>query len=229
MRGFTPPRPSSPPRRRSRRIALRSAAAPSTASPSRARRTSRRSSATCCARPPRRFSISSRRRSRGARDEARARALLRGSRHLRGDLGAHLQLAIVGRLLGRFGPGFVLAVLPLVQATGISLLAIAPSLTALAVVQILGRSATRPHATRASSCSPCSRARQVPREERDRCRRVSVRGRRLRLVLRWPHRPRRQRRPRRGRAPCLRGLVRARRAPLGVGFLRKRALIKETP
>ncbi len=53
-----------------------------------------------------------------------------------------LQLAIVGRLLGRFGPGVVLAVLPLVQATGISLLAIAPSLTTLAVVQILGRSAT---------------------------------------------------------------------------------------
>src|SRR5262249_54819771 len=53
-----------------------------------------------------------------------------------------LQTVIVRPLLGWFGPGIVLALLPLAQLAGISILAVAPSLTALTIVQVIGRSAT---------------------------------------------------------------------------------------
>ena len=53
-----------------------------------------------------------------------------------------LQTVIVRPLLGWFGPGVVLVMLPLAQLAGISTLAIAPSLAALAIVQVIGRSAT---------------------------------------------------------------------------------------
>jgi len=53
-----------------------------------------------------------------------------------------LQTVVAAPALGRFGPGVVLAVLPLAQATGISVLTAAPSLTALAIVQVISRSAT---------------------------------------------------------------------------------------
>lgn len=53
-----------------------------------------------------------------------------------------LQAAIAAPALSRFGPGAVLAVLPIVQTLGLSVLTLAPSLGVLAVVQVLGRSAT---------------------------------------------------------------------------------------
>lgn len=53
-----------------------------------------------------------------------------------------LQLFVVRPALGWVGPGIVLAVLPLVQLAGISVLVAAPSLTALMIVQIAARSAT---------------------------------------------------------------------------------------
>ena len=53
-----------------------------------------------------------------------------------------LQTVVAAPALGRFGPGIVLAVLPLAQAAGISVLTAAPSLTALAIVQVISRSAT---------------------------------------------------------------------------------------
>ena len=53
-----------------------------------------------------------------------------------------LQLLIAAPLIGWLGPGIVLCVLPLVQAAGLGVLALAPSLAALVVVQTLGRSTT---------------------------------------------------------------------------------------
>jgi len=53
-----------------------------------------------------------------------------------------LQLGLAGPLLGWLGPGLVLCVLPLVQLGGIATLAIAPSITALMIVQTASRSAT---------------------------------------------------------------------------------------
>lgn len=53
-----------------------------------------------------------------------------------------LQTLIARPALGRFGPGVVLAVLPLVQLAGLSVLIAAPSLAALAIVQVLGRAST---------------------------------------------------------------------------------------
>jgi ATP:ADP antiporter, AAA family len=53
-----------------------------------------------------------------------------------------LQVAIAGPAIGWLGPGAVLAALPLAQLAGISALAIAPSLTALAVAQVATRAAT---------------------------------------------------------------------------------------
>jgi AAA family ATP:ADP antiporter len=63
------------------------------------------------------------------------------------DLGASLvafglQTLVTPRLLQRFGPGVVLLGLPIAQAAGISILAIAPSLGALAIVQIVSRATT---------------------------------------------------------------------------------------
>ncbi len=53
-----------------------------------------------------------------------------------------LQTLIARPALGKFGPGIVLAVLPLAQLTGLSMLAAAPSLTVLAVAQVIGRATT---------------------------------------------------------------------------------------
>jgi AAA family ATP:ADP antiporter len=53
-----------------------------------------------------------------------------------------LQTVIARPAIGRFGPGIVLAVLPLIQLAGISVISAAPSLAALAVVQVIGRAAT---------------------------------------------------------------------------------------
>jgi ATP:ADP antiporter, AAA family len=53
-----------------------------------------------------------------------------------------LQTVLAAPLIGWFGPGIVLAVLPLAQAIGISALTMAPSLTALALAQVVTRSAT---------------------------------------------------------------------------------------
>jgi len=53
-----------------------------------------------------------------------------------------LQLFVVGPALKRFGPGIVLAVLPIIQAVGISVLTAWPSLAVLAVVQVIGKAAT---------------------------------------------------------------------------------------
>lgn len=53
-----------------------------------------------------------------------------------------LQLGIVGPLLGWLGPGLVLCTLPLVQGIGITAVVAAPTLTTLAVVQVIGRTAT---------------------------------------------------------------------------------------
>jgi len=53
-----------------------------------------------------------------------------------------LQTLIARPALGKFGPGIVLAVLPLAQLTGLSMLVAAPSLAVLAVVQVIGRATT---------------------------------------------------------------------------------------
>ncbi len=53
-----------------------------------------------------------------------------------------LQTVLAARLLKRFGPGLVLAILPLVQAVGISVIAMAPSLTVLVIAQVASRAAT---------------------------------------------------------------------------------------
>lgn len=53
-----------------------------------------------------------------------------------------LQTALAAPAIGRLGPGIVLAVLPLAQLAGISVLAVAPSLTVLAIVQVISRSVT---------------------------------------------------------------------------------------
>ena len=53
-----------------------------------------------------------------------------------------LQLAAVGAALRRLGPGIVLAILPIARVAGLSVLAAWPSLTVLAVVQVIGNAAT---------------------------------------------------------------------------------------
>jgi ATP:ADP antiporter, AAA family len=53
-----------------------------------------------------------------------------------------LQTLVAGTAIRWLGPGLVLAVLPLAQAVGLSVVALAPSLTALAIVQVIGKSAT---------------------------------------------------------------------------------------
>jgi AAA family ATP:ADP antiporter len=53
-----------------------------------------------------------------------------------------LQSLVAGPAIRWLGPGIVLAVLPIAQAAGLSVVALAPSLTALAVVQVIGKSAT---------------------------------------------------------------------------------------
>lgn len=53
-----------------------------------------------------------------------------------------LQTLIARPALAWLGPGIVLCVLPLAQAVGLSVVALAPSLTALAIVQVIGKSAT---------------------------------------------------------------------------------------
>jgi AAA family ATP:ADP antiporter len=53
-----------------------------------------------------------------------------------------VQLVIAGPLIGWIGPGLVLCVLPIVQGIGIATLNVAPSLTALAIVQVIGRAST---------------------------------------------------------------------------------------
>jgi len=53
-----------------------------------------------------------------------------------------VQLALAGPLIRLVGPGIVLCVLPLIQGIGIAWLVSAPSLGALAVIAVAGRSAT---------------------------------------------------------------------------------------
>ncbi|MEJ7597869.1 MAG: MFS transporter [Kofleriaceae bacterium] len=53
-----------------------------------------------------------------------------------------LQTFVAARLLRWVGPGIVLAILPLVQAAGITLLAVEPTLFALVLAQVAARSAT---------------------------------------------------------------------------------------
>ena len=53
-----------------------------------------------------------------------------------------LQLVIAGPALRWLGPGIVLAVLPIAQAVGLSVLAAVPELGVLAVVQVIGKAAT---------------------------------------------------------------------------------------
>ena len=53
-----------------------------------------------------------------------------------------VQIALAGPLIRIVGPGVVLCVLPLIQGIGIAWLVSAPSLGALAVIAIAGRSAT---------------------------------------------------------------------------------------
>jgi len=55
---------------------------------------------------------------------------------------AVVQWWVAPAVLGRLGPGIVLCALPVAQAIGISTLAVAPSLTALAIVAVVGRTAT---------------------------------------------------------------------------------------
>jgi ATP:ADP antiporter, AAA family len=52
------------------------------------------------------------------------------------------QVLVVGPALGRFGPAVVLALLPLVQAIGISMVTLAPSLTGLALATVIAKGAT---------------------------------------------------------------------------------------
>jgi AAA family ATP:ADP antiporter len=53
-----------------------------------------------------------------------------------------LQTLVAGTAIRWLGPGLVLAVLPIAQAVGLSIVALAPSLTALAIVQVIGKSTT---------------------------------------------------------------------------------------
>lgn len=53
-----------------------------------------------------------------------------------------VQLVLAGPLIGWIGPGLVLCVLPLVQVTGLTTLVAVPSLAALSVVLVVGRTAT---------------------------------------------------------------------------------------
>jgi ATP:ADP antiporter, AAA family len=53
-----------------------------------------------------------------------------------------VQLALAGPLLGAFGPGVALCVLPIVQAAGVAALAFAPSIGVLVAVAIVGGAAT---------------------------------------------------------------------------------------
>ena len=53
-----------------------------------------------------------------------------------------LQTLVAGSAIRWLGPGLVLAFLPIAQAVGLSIAAIAPSMTAIAVVQVIGKSAT---------------------------------------------------------------------------------------
>lgn len=53
-----------------------------------------------------------------------------------------LQTVVAAPAIQRFGPGIVLAVLPVAQAVGLSVVAAWPSLAALAIVQVIGKSAT---------------------------------------------------------------------------------------
>jgi len=55
---------------------------------------------------------------------------------------ALVQWFVAPAVLGWLGPGIVLCALPIAQAIGISTLAVAPSLTALVIVAIIGRTAT---------------------------------------------------------------------------------------
>jgi ATP:ADP antiporter, AAA family len=53
-----------------------------------------------------------------------------------------LQTLVASSAIRWLGPGLVLAFLPIAQAIGLSVAALAPSLTAIAVVQVIGKSAT---------------------------------------------------------------------------------------
>ncbi|TMQ05107.1 MAG: MFS transporter [Deltaproteobacteria bacterium] len=53
-----------------------------------------------------------------------------------------LQVVVAGAAIRWLGPGLVLAVLPIAQAVGLSVVAASPSLAAIAVVQVIGKSAT---------------------------------------------------------------------------------------
>jgi AAA family ATP:ADP antiporter len=53
-----------------------------------------------------------------------------------------VQTVVASRLIRWVGPGVVLAALPIIQVAGISVLALAPSLAALVIVQITARTAT---------------------------------------------------------------------------------------
>jgi len=53
-----------------------------------------------------------------------------------------IQTLVAAPLLRRFGPGVVLCILPIAQLAGVSSLVIAPSLTALAIVAVVTRTAT---------------------------------------------------------------------------------------
>jgi AAA family ATP:ADP antiporter len=53
-----------------------------------------------------------------------------------------LQLVVAGPAIRWFGPGLVLAVLPIVQAVGLTVAAVSPSLRSISVVQVIGKSAT---------------------------------------------------------------------------------------
>jgi AAA family ATP:ADP antiporter len=53
-----------------------------------------------------------------------------------------VQTLVAAPLLRRFGPGIVLCILPIAQLAGVSWLVIAPSLTALAIVAVVTRTAT---------------------------------------------------------------------------------------
>jgi AAA family ATP:ADP antiporter len=55
---------------------------------------------------------------------------------------AVVQWWVAPAVLARLGPGIVLCALPVAQAIGISTLSVAPSLTALAIVAVVGRTAT---------------------------------------------------------------------------------------
>ncbi|HEY5927669.1 MAG TPA: hypothetical protein VIV11_38555, partial [Kofleriaceae bacterium] len=53
-----------------------------------------------------------------------------------------IQLVLARPLLAWLGPGLVLCILPLVQGVGVTVLSLAPSLAAVAIVEVASRSAT---------------------------------------------------------------------------------------